>query len=348
MGASGQPIRVVVVDDSVLIRTMLRSALEADGDIVVAGAAGEPFEARDVIKQTNPDVVTLDVEMPNMNGLEFLDKIMTLRPMPVVMVSSLTSAGAEATLNALETGAVDFIAKPAGGNFAAQFAESVRRKVRGAARAQVRRKETVSRSAGSVTRAAGSANLIAIGASTGGVAAIGSLVGKLPMGLPPIVATIHMPEKYTGRFANRLATQTGHNVKEASDGESLTAGMIRIAPGNRHLELAKGPNGYVTRLSDGDLVSGHRPSVDVMFRSVAKTVGKKAMGVILTGMGRDGADGLLKMRSAGSVCLGEAESSCVVYGMPKAAMEAGAVSEEHDLSRLPGRLCELIAGPAKR
>ena len=348
MMSAASPVRVVVVDDSILIRTMLRSALEADGDIIVAGSASEPFEARDIIKKTNPDVVTLDVEMPGMNGLDFLDKIMRLRPMPVVMVSSLTSNGAEATLTALETGAVDFIAKPAGGSFASDFSDAIRRKVRAAAKAQVRRNTAAPKTQTAVRRSVGAANLIAVGASTGGVGAIGSIVNQLPKGLPPLVATIHMPEKYTARFAGRLAAQTGHDVKEAIDGEKLLDGAIRIAPGDRHLEVVAAQGGYVTKLRDGDLVSGHKPSVDVCFRSVAQAAGKRALGVILTGMGRDGADGLLSMRNAGAVCLGEAASSCVVYGMPRAAKEAGAVNEEHDLERLPARLCELVAGPAKR
>ena len=347
--AGAKPIRVVVVDDSLLVRSMLRAALEADGDITVVGAAKEPFEARDVIKSTNPDVVTLDVEMPGMNGLEFLEKIMTLRPTPVVMVSSLTSEGAEVTLAALETGAVDFIAKPSGGPRAKEFGDMVRQKVRAASRARVRAlvKAPASAqrrlSAPSKTVGAGTA-LIAIGASTGGVAALGSVVQRLPKGLPPIVSVVHMPEKYTGRFAERLAAQTGHDVAEARDGERLTRGMIRIAPGSHHLEVHRASDGLLTRLHDGPLVSGHRPSVDVCFTSVAKAIGNRALGLILTGMGRDGAKGMLQMRKSGAMCLGEAESSCVVYGMPRAAREVGATNEEHDLEKIPQRICELAAG----
>ncbi len=348
-------VRVVVVDDSVLMRTMLRSALEAEGDIQVAGSAAEPQSARAVIKETNPDVITLDVEMPGMNGLEFLEKIMTLRPTPVVMVSSLTSAGAETTFAALERGAVDFVAKPADGMMAGEFGQLLRRKVRAARGAQLRARPRTpavapTTRAPQTRRAAGpgAKGLIAIGASTGGVGAIGSLVGRLPQGLPPIVVVIHMPEKYTGRFAQRLAAQTGHDVAEARDGETLRTGMIRIAPGARHLEVAGGAGAFTTRLSDGEAVSGHRPSVDVLFRSVAKTAGGRALGLIMTGMGRDGASGLLTMRQAGATCLGEAESSCVVYGMPKAAREIGAVNEEHDLDRLPERVAALASGATTR
>ncbi|MCI4663434.1 MAG: chemotaxis response regulator protein-glutamate methylesterase [Neomegalonema sp.] len=345
-----RPVRVVVVDDSVLMRTMLRSALEVDGDIDVAGSAAEPYAARDMIKRVNPDVVTLDVEMPGMNGLEFLDKIMRLRPMPVVMVSSLTSAGADATLTALEFGAVDFVAKPAGNAGMREFGEIVRRKVRAASKARIRQGASAARPRPQpqAFKRSGGVGLIAIGASTGGVSAIGSIVQRLPRGLPPVVAVVHMPENYTGRFAARLASQTGHDVAEAREGEKLRPGAIRIAPGSHHLEVAKAGTEYVTKLSMSDPVSGHRPSVDVCFRSVAAAAGGQGLGVILTGMGRDGASGLLQMRQAGALCLGESEKSCVVYGMPKAARDAGAVNEEHHLEKLPDRICELVSGKSYR
>lgn len=355
------PVRVVVVDDSVLMRTMLRAALEADGDIEVAGSAAEPHAARSVIKTTDPDVITLDVEMPGMNGLEFLEKIMALRPTPVVMVSSLTSAGAETTFAALERGAVDFASKPASVANMGDFGALLRRKVRAARGAQLRargpqmfagspdaRPSAARPGSARASSTSGKTALIAIGASTGGVAAIGSVVDSLPRGLPPVVAVVHMPEKYTGRFAQRLADQTGHDVAEAREGEPLRNGMIRIAPGSRHLEVVKSASGFATRLHDGENVSGHKPSVDVLFRSVAKAAGARALGAILTGMGRDGAAGMLEMRQAGAICLGEAASSCVVYGMPKAAREIGAVNEEHDLDRLPERVVELVSGATTR
>ncbi len=348
--AGNRPLSVVVVDDSVLMRTMLRAALEAEGDIAVAGSAAEPYAARDLIKRTNPDVVTLDVEMPGMNGLEFLEKIMRLRPMPVVMVSSLTSEGADATLTALEFGAVDFAAKPAGNAGMKQFGDLVRQKVRAAARARVRPiggQRPVAARPRAISGAKG-VNLVAVGASTGGVSAIGSIVQRLPQGLPPVVAVLHMPENYTGRFAARLAAQTGHDVAEAQHGETLKPGAIRIAPGSHHVEVAQAGGAYVTKLASSAPVNGHRPSVDVFFRSVAASVGKRALGLILTGMGRDGAAGLLQMRQAGALCLGEAEGSCVVYGMPKAAREAGAVNEEHPLEALPARMCELVSGKSYR
>ncbi|MEL6316451.1 MAG: chemotaxis protein CheB, partial [Pseudomonadota bacterium] len=246
----------------------------------------------------------------------------------------------------------DFIAKPAGGAGMRPFGEALRRKVRDASTARVRQRAAPAPAGprGDVAQAGGAKRsaLIAIGASTGGVGAIGSIVERLPKGLPPITCVVHMPEKYTGRFAQRLANQTGHDVAEARDGERLAAGMIRIAPGDRHLEVARAGDGLQTRLNDGDLVSGHKPSVDVCFASVAQTVGARAVGVILTGMGRDGAAGLLKMRQAGAVCFGEAASSCVVYGMPKAAKEMGAVNEEQDLEKIPERICQIATGATVR
>ncbi|MCI4662765.1 MAG: chemotaxis response regulator protein-glutamate methylesterase [Neomegalonema sp.] len=345
---SGRNIRALVVDDSLLMRTMLRSALESERDIEVVGAAKEPYEARQMIKDTNPDVVTLDVEMPGMTGLEFLEKIMTLRPMPVVMVSSLTSEGAEATLAALSAGAVGFVPKQIGGISQQEFGATVRQKVREAARAKVRPLmrpiSAISAPVLRESRRTAGAQLIAVGSSTGGVQALGRFFQALPRGLPPIVVTQHMPPGYTERFAQRLAGQIGQDVSEARDGEVLRSGMIRIAPGSQHMEVVRVGTQLQTRLNDEGKVSGHKPSVDVLFRSVAKHVGAKALGVILTGMGSDGAAGMLSMRRAGAMCLGEAESSCVVYGMPKAAKRLGGVSEEHDLSKLPARVCELLSG----
>ncbi|MEO1293044.1 MAG: chemotaxis response regulator protein-glutamate methylesterase, partial [Pseudomonadota bacterium] len=319
-----------------------------EGDIEVVGAAREPHEARQMIKDTNPDVITLDVEMPGMTGLEFLEKIMTLRPMPVVMVSSLTSEGAEATLAALSAGAVGFVPKQVCGGSQHDFAKIVRKSVREASKAKVRTvspaRPAMPRVAQSTRRRTGAAGLIAIGSSTGGVQALTQLISHLPKDLPPIVIAQHMPAGYTARFASRISAQTGHQMAEGRDGEMLRPGMIRIAPGDRHIEIVRSGVSYVTRLNDEGKVSGHKPSVDVLFRSVASQVGGKALGIMLTGMGSDGAKGMLSMRREGAICLGEAESSCVVYGMPKAAKQIGAVSEEHDLSKMPGRVCELLSG----
>jgi two-component system chemotaxis response regulator CheB len=315
-------ISAVVVDDSLLMRMMVRDALEREGDIRVDGLARDTAEARRMIKECNPDVLTLDVEMPGMNGLEFLDKIMTLRPMPVVMVSSLTAQGADATLAALEIGAVDVAQKPSGRSEADQFGSTLREKVRMAAAAGPWRR-----------------SLIAIGASTGGVAALSRLLSELPHDCPPIVIAQHMPESYTGRFAGRLREQLGRDVAEARDGEAIGPGSIRIAPGNLHLEVSKIGGRVVCGLRDGPAVSGHRPSVDVLFHSVAQAFGAVAVGAILTGMGRDGAIGLREMRRAGAYCIGQGPESCVVYGMPKAAQEISALDETREIDALPSRIC---------
>jgi two-component system chemotaxis response regulator CheB len=348
-----QTVSVVVVDDSLLMRMMVRDALEKDGDIRVTGLARDTAEARQLIKECNPDVVTLDVEMPGMNGLEFLDKIMTLRPMPVIMVSSLTAQGADATLSALEIGAVDVAQKPVGRAEADQFGAVLRDKVRMAANATARRRgvdlrptqphlpAAASRPSPQADSGAGPwrRKLIAVGASTGGVAALSRLLADIPLNSPPIVITQHMPANYTARFASRMGDQLGRDVSEARDGETIGPGSIRIAPGDRHMEVARAGGNVLCTLHEGPPVSGHCPSVDVLFHSVAKTFGAAAVGVMLTGMGRDGAIGMREMRRAGAHCLGQGPESCVVYGMPKAALEIGALDETRELDALPSRIC---------
>ncbi|SFI11835.1 chemotaxis-specific protein-glutamate methyltransferase CheB [Albimonas pacifica] len=382
--APGARVRAVVVDDSRLMRGIIKAALEAEGDVETVGLAGNVAEGRRLIKETDPDVVTLDVEMPGMNGLEFLEKIMTLRPTPVVMVSTLTAAGADATLAALSIGAVDVVRKPNGPDPMGAFGRELRDKVRMAARAQVRRtglrpppapamrpaepppaqprriaaapldpvpptpapaaSPPAEPSPGGWKRA-----LIAIGSSTGGVGAIAELIEGLPPDLPPVVITQHMPEGYTARFARRLCEKYGRDVAEARDGEGLRAGMVRIAPGARHLEIQAASGRLATRLGGSETVSGHCPSVDVLFGSVARAAGPSAVGVILTGMGRDGAAGLRAMRGAGAATLGQSERTCVVYGMPRAARDLGAVEEEHDLDRLAARIVDFArTAPSRR
>lgn len=362
-GAGSVPGKVsaVVVDDSLLMRMMVRDALERDGDIVVAGLARNTAEARQMIKDLNPDVVTLDVEMPGMNGLEFLEKIMTLRPMPVIMVSSLTAKGADATLHALEIGAVDVAQKPHGPDGQERFGAALREKVRMAARAKARLRSPGARPAPSPPPMAGAGRsgggprpaggswrraVIAIGASTGGVAALSRLLEEMPRDCPPIVIAQHMPPDYTGRFATRLAAQLHRDVAEARDGETIGAGAVRIAPGDFHLEVARAGPLVRCTLSQGAPVSGHRPSVDVLFHSTARAFGGDSVGVILTGMGRDGAVGLREMRRAGALCLGQGPESCVVYGMPKAASEIGALDETRELPALPQRICSAAQTPA--
>jgi two-component system chemotaxis response regulator CheB len=338
-----KPIRVVIVDDSALMRGMLTEMLFGAPGIEVAGTAGDPYEAREVIKRCAPDVVTLDIEMPRMDGLAFLEKIMRLRPLPVIMVSSLTQKGADATVRALELGAVDCIAKEAShrlGNLEEKREELIA-KVRAAATARVMARTvpaTPTRlrfDAKSATR-----SLVAIGASTGGVEALRALLTVLPASLPPLVITQHMPEQFTASFARRLDGLCALRVREAADGMAALPGHAYIAPGGQHLEVRGVAGGYALQVVPGPLVSGHRPSVDVLFASVAASVGADAVGLILTGMGSDGTQGLSAMREAGALTLGQDEASCVVYGMPRAARLAGAVMAEWPLSRIPQALLD--------
>lgn len=341
-----RPIRVVIVDDSNLMREMLTSLLADATGVEVVGAARDAYEAREVIKRTNPDVVTLDVEMPRMDGLSFLEKIMTLRPTPVIMVSSLTQEGAEATVRALELGAIDCVAKPDGSDghgFEAMAQELVEKiRVAAVARLSMRRPQAPAATLPAPRHAGSGARFIAIGASTGGVERIRDILAVMPAKCPPIVITQHMGPSYVSSFAARLDRLSAPSVKVAVQGARLETGTVHIAPGDRHLVVIRDAQGYSCHIQDGPAVSGHRPSVDVLFSSVAKAAGGDAVGVILSGMGRDGASGLLAMRTAGSHTIGEQESSCVVYGMPRAAKEAGAVATELPLSQIPAEMLRAI------
>ena len=334
-------VRVLVVDDSPTMRGLITAALRRDPEIEVIGSAADPLEAREAIKRLNPDVITLDVEMPNMNGLEFLEKIMRLRPMPVVMVSTLTQAGAEITLAALELGAVDAVGKPSAGVTAMEAFGDLAVKVKVAARSRVRTGATAPTARPGPDYQVNRDLVLAIGASTGGVEALLTILSSFPTDCPATVVTQHMPASFTRSFAARLDKISAASVKEAADGDPLTPGCIYIAPGGEaHLEVAgTTPR---CRLVRSDTVSGHRPSVDVLFRSVAR-LRRPMAGVILTGMGRDGAQGLPEMRQAGARTLGQDESSCVVYGMPRAAFEAGAVERQLPLSRLPAAILDVCA-----
>lgn len=341
----GRKATVLVVDDSATMRGLIRAVLSADPEIEVIGEAGDAMEARAAIKQLNPDVITLDVEMPNMNGLEFLDKIMRLRPMPVIMVSTLTHRGAEASLAALEIGAFDCVGKPVPGDASpfARLAETVK----AAARSQRHRSPVSAPTSASVSASgpapaarqetsdyAPSRKIIAIGASTGGVEALIAVVSKFPANCPPTVITQHMPAAFTRSFAERLNRLCRPKVKEAADGDRLEIGCVYLAPGgDHHLEVANAAAPQC-RLVARDPVNGHRPSVDVLFDSVADLAGRRAVGVILTGMGQDGANGLLKMRQAGAVTIGQNEKTCVVYGMPRVAYEKGAVTVQLPLNSI--------------
>jgi two-component system chemotaxis response regulator CheB len=339
-------IRVVIVDDSNLMRQLLTAALSRDDAIEIVGSARDPYEARQIIKATNPDVITLDIEMPKMDGLSFLEKIMTLRPTPVVMVSSLTQAGSDATIRALELGAVDYVGKPAGseGLGFREVMDELIAKIKMAASARVTplRRLRARPSTLRAPRRSDARSLIAIGASTGGVERIRDILQVMPADCPPIVITQHMGPSYLASFADRLNRLSAPTVMLAVTGARLQQGMVFIAPGDRHLVVARDTLGYVCQILETPPVSGHRPSVDVLFHAVAKAAGPNAVGAILSGMGRDGAAGLTAMRAAGAYTVGEQESSCVVYGMPRMAKEAGGVVLELPLAQIAAELLRAI------
>lgn len=331
-------VRVLIVDDSATARAVIREVLESDREIEVVGVAQDAYIARDKIVELRPDVICLDVEMPRMDGITFLKKLMTYMPTPVVMISSLTQKGASTTLEAFEAGAVDFVPKPHSNIYDGidEIREEIVSKVKAAAKAKVRQKNP-SASIQKVNYKALSETtdkVIAIGASTGGTEAIKDVLVKLPANVPGIIIVQHMPPNFTKSFADRLNEICAIEVKEAKNGDFLGVGKALIAPGDYHMVLRRSGARYYVEIGSGDKVSGHRPSVDVMFNSVAKTAGKNSIGVILTGMGGDGAKGLLSMRNSGAKTIGQNEESCVVYGMPKVAYEIGAVEKQYDLDRI--------------
>ncbi len=328
-------VRVLVVDDSATIRGILIARLSRDPDIEVVGEAGDPIEARGAIKALEPDVITLDIEMPKMNGIEFLEKIMRLRPMPVIMVSTLTQAGAAISVEALELGAFDCVGKP-------DF-DGLAEKVKAAARARVRPLGDRALPTPRKGNYRPSNKLLAIGSSTGGVEALLSMLSCFPENCPPTVITQHMPPSFTSSFAARLDKICAPKVQEASDGAPLLHGRVYIAPGGpRHLEVQGGMQPRCA-LREGPLVNGHCPSVDVLFTSVARLYGRRSVGVILTGMGRDGAAGLKQLRDTGARTLGQDEATSVVYGMPKAAFELGAVERQVSLTGIGAAALDLCA-----
>lgn len=334
---STKKIRVLCVDDSALIRSLMTEIINSQPDMTVVATASDPLVARDLVKQHNPDVMTLDVEMPRMDGLEFLEKLMRLRPMPVVMVSSLTERGSEAALRALELGAIDFVTKPRLGirDGLLAYTDLIAGKIRVAAAARILPAKRAAAGAGPASAEApllrspllSTEKLIIIGASTGGTEAIRELLQPLPPDSPGIMIAQHMPAGFTHSFAQRLHGLCRIAVSEAVHGERILPGHAYIAPGGFHLSLARSGANYVAIVDQAPPVNRHRPSIDVLFDSAAQHAGKNAIGVILTGMGRDGAEGLLRMRQAGAYTLAQDEASCVVFGMPREAIALGAADE---------------------
>lgn len=344
---SGKKIRVLIVDDSALIRGVMTQILSEDPEIEVVGAAPDPYVARDKMKTLNPDVLTLDVEMPKMDGLTFLQKLMAARPMPVVMVSSLTEQGAATTMQALEAGAVDFVTKPTVDiqHGLEELAHQIKEKVKIAAQATVRKRtppadcsEQIKSLAAQSAMIKTTDTIIAIGSSTGGTEALRELLEVLPPNMPPILMTQHMPEHFTKTFADRLNELCQIHVKEAQEGDSVIPGQALLAPGNYHMELRRSGAKYYVTLNQEPQVNRHRPAVDPMFKSVARYAGANSVGVILTGMGNDGAAGMLDMKMAGAFNLAQDEKSCVVFGMPKEAIKAGGIDKILPLSDIPSAI----------
>jgi len=369
-------IKVVVVDDSALVRSLLTEIINKQPDMVCVGAASDPLMAREIIRERDPDVITLDVEMPKMDGLEFLSRLMRLRPTPVVMVSTLTEQGAETTLRALELGAVDFVAKPRIGVASGlqQLADDIVEKIRIAVRARVRRLSAAPAPTGSSGPAArgitghtassppaapapatapsavrlSTEKVICIGASTGGTEAIKEILMEFPPDAPAVVITQHMPPGFTASFAARLDSLCRIRVAEARDGERILPGHAYIAPGGKQFSIARSGANYVAVVEDSPPVNRHKPSVEVLFRSCARVLGPNAIGVMLTGMGADGAEAMKEMRDAGAYNIAQDEASCVVFGMPKMAIQAGAVHEVLPLKQIARAIMERVAAAGVR
>ena len=341
-------IKVLCVDDSALVRGLMTEIINSHPDMEVVATAPDPLVARDLIKQHNPDVLTLDVEMPRMDGLDFLERLMRLRPMPVIMVSSLTERGGEITLRALELGAIDFVTKPKLGirDGLMEYSEAIAEKIRVAFRSKVRPPAGASAPAPAARPRgplASSEKLVIIGASTGGTEAIKDVLVPMPPDSPAILITQHMPAGFTKSFAQRLDGMCSVTVREGVHGERVLPGHVYLAPGGEtHMKLGRSGANYVIELLPTEPVNRHRPSVDVLFNSAAEAAGRNAIGVILTGMGKDGAAGLLAMHKAGAYTIAQDEASCVVFGMPREAIALGGASEVIALSRISDRLLERL------
>ncbi|MBL8480688.1 MAG: chemotaxis response regulator protein-glutamate methylesterase [Rhodocyclaceae bacterium] len=348
-------IKVLVIDDSAVMRAVLSRVIESSPDFRVVGAAPDPIVAREMIKQLDPDVLTLDVEMPRMDGIEFLSRLMRLRPTPVIMISTLTERGSETTLQALELGAVDFVAKPkvSAAEQLQTYTDEIHEKLRAAYAARMRLRARTQAAANQPTARTEllppgviQDRLICIGASTGGTEAIKEVLSRLPENLPGVLMVQHMPEMFTASFARRLDGLSALHVKEAEHGERVQAGTAYLAPGHSHLTVRRsGPGVYVCELSATEPVNRHRPSVDVLFESAAAAAGAKAVCALLTGMGKDGAQGMLAMKRAGAWTIGQDEASCVVYGMPREAARVGAVCEVAPLNEVAARIMGALQQP---
>ncbi len=362
-----QKTTVVVVDDSALVRSLLTEIINRQPDMICVGAAADPLLAREMIRELNPDVITLDVEMPRMDGLDFLARLMRLRPMPVVMVSTLTDRGADVTLKALELGAVDFVSKPKIGvaDGLRQLGNDITDKIRAASKARVHRLAMPPPAVGAASAAGGSApgtahkapavaamgrlsteKIIFIGASTGGTEATREVLMNLPADCPAVMITQHMPAGFTKSYAARLDGLSRIRVAEARDGERVLPGHAYLAPGGFHLSVERSGANYIARVQDGEPVNRHKPSVEVLFESAARVVGRNALGVMLTGMGADGAKAMKSMRDAGSWNVCQDEASCVVFGMPREAIAHGAAHEVLPLTQIAPRLIEWLRANA--
>ena len=349
--------RVVVVDDSALVRSILSEIINKQTDMECVGAAADPLIAREMIRNLNPDVITLDVEMPKMDGIDFLSRLMRLRPMPVVMVSTLTERGAEVTLKALELGAVDFVAKPKIGvaDGIRQLAADITEKIRIAARAHIKRAAAAPAPGAPVAPPPApvvnigrlsTEKIIFIGASTGGTEATKDVLVNLPADCPAVCITQHMPPGFTASYAQRLDGLCKIRVSEARDGERILPGHCYIAPGGKHFSVERSGANYIARVQDGEPVNRHKPSVEVLFNSAARVVGQNALGIMLTGMGADGAKAMRTMKDAGAYNLVQDEATCVVFGMPREAIAAGAADEVLPLGQIAPRLIERLRSTA--
>ena len=341
--------KVLIVDDSALMRQLLTQILSSDPELEVVGTASDPFAAREKIKALNPDVLTLDIEMARMDGLTFLEKLMRGHPMPVIMISSLTDKGADTTLRALSLGAVDYISKPKVdvSNGTVEQAAEIIAKVKAAARAKVRRATVATAPAAQSEKKyqfSATHKVVAIGASTGGTEALKELLMPLPADFPGIVIVQHMPETFTRQFSERLDSLCKIRVKEAQDGDHILPGHALLAPGGHHMAVVRRGMEYAVHVYRGERVNLHMPSVDVLFSSCAHNMGKNALGVLLTGMGADGAKGMLEMKQAGSFNIAQDESTCVVFGMPREAIALNAVDKVLPLGHIPDALLQRLAG----